>query len=617
MAVNKKGGPVNHLGDEDFGLSEIARIGQSWNRTSVAERELRQRASLARSELQTADLLESHTNRIPEANRADWEKDISRLRSKAEKTINGVEPRIRSGLEAKRERLNEQAVNAVYRGSSESSINGYVASAMNSSSNQIAAMGMSKMSWDQLNSGKESTMAQIAAIRAQNMKLAGSFIGGHGVNAGVADKLVNNNQQLQSLTSSLIPYSIALKQQRALGMDPESRQRALLGTGQYAEGILRQRGIESDIRGGTGLGALTGVQLKQKETEVAQKLVTALEKLSDQTNKTQDDLKKLNEEAEGAAKELKDIGEFRKGGGARPPDGSRTFQVVAGGIASLALTGANAVQQMGINNPMAQMANIGGYANIENQKYDMYRSAAAGDIASQMLLPGWNDAMKFGRNRATAAGWVTGLRTGAGVLTTAAGVAQTTEAIKGAASPVEELFSSQHATQIMQGIGTTAEGVALTATSAQDGLTHVSTSGAEIAGINASMEAQRQVIQIPAYQAQAYRNHIVGMGGVARGMGARAGGFVGEVGGAGFLSQMSAVGLGSNEAIGLAGAGMSGMGSMFGSSSILAAKGLENLGSGSAMEQMQRMASLSSGGSNNPQAALVSIIETGMSKGSK
>ncbi len=613
MAVNKKGGDVNSLeGSDDFGLADLGRLEQQYTNEPIAIRELRRRASRAKEE---RGMMNALADNSPAVRNLPEFKEAEKVNSK---TTADLENRLRLNKIASRERSNQQAVNIIGREYSERAINSYVTANSNSLENQVAGASMASQGYASLASTRENIMNQMKSLRDESMEAAGSYMGNRGVNSGSANTLQFNSYLMKDLAQKLIPVSAAMSQLKTQGLDPQSQQRALINTGDKAAGLLAYNKLEDEMKSGKGLGSFSAGDLRKKEAEAAEKLIKALEDLRNAAGKSSEELESLNKNAQDAAKEFEDMSEARKIG---PPGGGgyRTGAVYASAVAQLANLVGNTIQTMAIDQPMAQMANIGGYANIENQKYDSWRAGNEGNMTERLNAAGYANAGEFGRQMANRAGWVVGSRIVGGAATAVAGGLQLADAVTSTGqntvwskTGIKDANSVQ---QLANGGMALGEGIANTAIYGKDAIQKISTSQAEIAGNLQAMNATRALTHIPGYQLQQYRDYLMHLNKGAQGMGSNAGNFIDQAGGSAFIDRMSGVGLGSGEMGGLAAFGSANMGSMFTADMAIRAKHYENQGWGSSQENMQRMAGFAAAGSQNPMQSMEKMMERAVGSG--
>ena len=610
MGINGNDG--DDVNGGDFGLSQVNRIRQSMDTLPAAQKQLRLR-------LQQAQEVNGNLDKIPDNiyndpnHKLTWDK----MRAKSLETTRSVIPRLKLFKESQNERFNSQAVNAIGRGFSDRSIGGIVSAGMNTSSAQNAGMGMSSIPFEDLGQRRDKIQGQLNSLGARSTELAGNLFNRNGYNEKNAYEMQRIASQAQHLTKQLIPLDVAQSQQKALGLDPASRQRSLLNSGERAESFLGKVRAENDVASKNGLGALSGDKLREKEVDAATKLVQALKSLTDQTGKTEKEIANLKATAADAAQEMKEIGDIKTaGGGGR--SGSSALQnigTIAGGVGQITSIGASALETLNISHPLQQVENARGFANIENQKYDTYRNALNGDMSSRMMMGAFSGAEAFGKGLGESARTGQKLRLGAGIATGVIAAAQTGMAIKSTLNPIEEATSSNQVNMYTQAAGTAAESAAMIGIAGSDLIHNLSGNRTRIGATNASLGLSRELNHVQAFQAQSYRDYAMGLGGAAINMGSAADGFLNEAAGKGHLNGLGLVGQSMGDYNQLASFGSTSMGSMFSASNPMAAKGFENRGLGSAQENMQRMASLASTGLNNPEKSLGAILEIAVAKG--
>lgn len=638
MSVNGEndGDGVNRI--DDFGSSELSRIGEQYKRVPYAQRDLKRRLREARYTVNGVGDISEHQSNLDAlrdllkgTKDPDGRRDINAYIKETEGTIRDIKgahstiekipSRLRMYRESTRERLNAQAVNTVSRGMSDRSVGSYVNGYINSYDTQVAGLSMAtQSSFEDLSTRREGIMSEIGRIRGESINTAHSLIGPKGINADADRTLKENAEKVKELASQLGPIAVAMKQLKQEGKDPDGVRAKLTRYGEKAQDYLAYEGLSKDIREGKGeFGNLSPADMKKKETEAAQNLVKALDELRNASGKSKEELSKLTKAAEEAADRFEEVQDAKSAGGGRGGgDGLRTGAAVASAVAGVAQLVGNAFQVLGINQPMANMSNVSGYAAIENRKHDSWRAALAGNMTERLNLMGWDSAREFGLNRATAAGWKVGADITGGIAGTVAGVAQTADAVSngpGGGTVGKVMGTSQVIVQTAQGVLATGESALQTAASIQDARNKISTSQAEIAGNWATMDAVSRVNHIPGYQLQQYRDHMIGFYGASSNMGRRGEGFMGKVTGVDFIGSMDAFGLGSEEAASLSNFGSQNIGSLFDAQQIIQAKRFENLGLGSSGDNMRRMAVLASGGSQNPAQSLEKLLERAVATG--
>jgi len=611
MAVNKKDGDVNSLeGSDDFGLADLGRLEQRHANEPAVVRLMKQKAEFAKRVIGAVNTVSPEAQQDPTR---PWAKMLAESQS----TIQKLTPRMELHAAASADRFNQQATNIIGREYSERAINSNVNSSRHSLEAQVAGQAMASQGYTALAGSRQNIMNQMQGLRHESMQAAGSYMTPQGVNPDSANTLQFNSYLMKDMAQKLVPITAAMAQLKDQGLDPQSRQRALINTGDKAAGLLSYNKLENEMASGKGLGSLSASDLRKKEAEAAEKLIKALEELRGAAGKTSEELEGLHKNAEDAAQQFEDLGEARKMGGGG--GGYRAGAAYASAVAQLANLVGNTIQTMAIDQPMAQMANIGGYANIENQKYDSWRAGNEGNMTERLNMAGYSNAAGFGRSMADRAGWVIGSRVVGGAATAVAGGLQLADAVtSGTQNTAWSKVGIKDANTVQQtanaGIAL-GEGLANTAIYGKDAIQKISTSQAEIAGNLQAMNATRSLTHISGYQLQQYRDHLMSLNQGAQGLGDQAGNFIDQAGSSAFIDRMTGVGLGSREMGSLATFGSANMGSMFSADQAIRAKHYENQGWGSSQENMQRMAGFAAAGSQNPMQTMEKMLERAVGSG--
>jgi hypothetical protein len=267
-------------------------------------------------------------------------------------------------------------------------------------------------------------------------------------------------------------------------------------------------------------------------------------------------------------------------------------------VASTAFSAfSGAAMQVGVNQHLAQVNNATGYANFENQKYQTYKAAVGGDIASLMQLSHFAGADKFGTGLGDSAENALLAQTGGGAVNLISGI------------------STAMSGKVGEGLSNVIGGGTNAYIATSDVLRHVTQEQSDVAGRNAAIELSRVVNETNAEQIQGFRDFSVGAGVAAIGMGGAGEGFLKNSITRGNLDKMTGARISPEQYNQMAQMGVANMGSMFNQDQIFAARGAESRGLGTMQENMQRMSSLASAGSNNPQASLAGVMEVALTKG--
>jgi hypothetical protein len=386
------------------------------------------------------------------------------------------------------------------------------------------------------------------------------------------------------------------KLQRLYGMRELETQRR---TGMVGGARLqRQMGIDSRSLM-DDIAKVSGKAQGPAQEEAVSKLTNAFEALSKNTEATAEQFKNLKKDIEETDKG------FRKGGGDGGPSG---WAIAQGGFNA----GAMAIQQIGVNQRLGQMANTGGFASFQNEIYQTYKAANAGDVASLMALPQFQAAEDFGGGLSTAANAAVTARGLGGIAQMGAGAAESGAGL----NPFTAAFyTSANVNSLKAGAGDLIGGGATTAEAYMDLNRNVSGGQANIAGRQARMAVTRAMQQTGAEQLQGFRDFGVGLGIAAQGMGAGGEAFLQSTVNAAQLDKLAAARISPEQFAQMAQVGVNSMGSGFNQEQILGARALERRGLGSMQTNMERQAQLYAAGANNPQEGLGRILEAAIPKG--
>lgn len=588
------------------GFSDIENIGRKSGRHTAEDIAQRVRLSNARRNINVFE--EAISSGIAYGSGREA---VERGLSQERKSVNSLEPRIELRAEAQRQRFTSYTQSRIESAFSSSSVNGQSSEFAASGTGQRMALGQLNTPYEELAGRRSAIMGQINNLGQRAMGVSGDLYNDRGQqDPGKLAELQQIYQQKQRLINRVGTIDAAQRQQRRMGMDPESRADDLFSVGQKANSVLYRAQVGQELQSGSMSGM--GVdQLKQRELQLSQQLNEELTKLKDTAGKSAEEIKKMQEAATLTAEEFKKTQEAISQGGA---GGGINRGGIANGLnlaGSIFGAGGNAVQQIAVNQRLGQVQNVSGFAGIENDKYRTYKSAAGGSVADQLALSQFGAAEGFGRELKVGSYAAQSAYTAGGVAQIAAGATR----LSSLANPLSDILNtSQAAGTAIQGIGDITQGAATTAITGADMARGVSAGQAQIAGVNAQMEARRQISAISSEQLQGFRDFSVGMGSAAMGMGSSGAGFVDRMINKGNLARMTNSRISPEQMAQMAQVGVSQIGSTFNENQIFGARGLERSGLGTMGENMQRMAQLASAGSNNPQAGLGSVLEAAFSK---
>jgi hypothetical protein len=387
------------------------------------------------------------------------------------------------------------------------------------------------------------------------------------------------------------------------GLDPESRMDSLISLVGKAENVMGKENL--DVK---KLTQMSAGDFRKSEIAAADRLTKAFEKLSQVSDTTSEEFKNLKKEVDGAEKQFKDVQTAKGMGGGGGGGGPSGWQVAAAGFSAAGM----AIQQIGVNQRLGQMGNIAGFANFQNEIYQTYKAANAGDVASLMALPQFQAAEGFGGSLSAWAQGAVLARGAGGVAQTVAGGLEAASVLNVASDAVN---TSGAAMALKAGGGDIIGGIGTAGEAGMDWYRGVSAGQANIAGRQARMAAARALQAIGAEQLQGFRDFGVNLGVGAQGMGAGGEAFLQSTATAGMLGRMADARLGPEQFAQLAQQGVNTMGGGFNADQIFTARQLERRGLGSAQIGMERMSQLYAAGANNPQEGLGRILEQAIPKG--
>lgn len=612
-------GRMNTVADDiDYSstLTEIERIGQNVSRKGVQRVQLEDRM---RSEGQLLNSLIAEGKRTPIIRESPLYNDqVGSLRD----SIRGMRSKMNSMDTAAQSRAEVEATNYISRQFNQTSINSQVASMQKESSVQNRAFSMSNMSYDEIAGRRDDIMANIR-MREQNVisEIKGTFGSGR-----AGDPYVNPEKSAtigvmmsgaQGSFRDLAALNAAQVLQRAQGNDPNSKLKNLAEMGQTANQILSANSIAQEVRGG-GVNISAGGSLKSIANDdiskeiinQARQLSQALKELADGAGKTDEELAKLRTTADESAENLQKLQKADSMGGGGGRGTAMSYLGAAGGAFNAIGSAAN---QILVGQRMQEMSNIGGFANLANQQYDMYKKARAGDIASQLALGSFDDADKFGMEMKRGTNVAQGAYMVAGGLQVAAGGMQVAEGLKNA--PTAGYLNSGVGNNLAAGAQNIAQGGATMAVTSMDMMRGTSAQAARLAGIQANQQARMAINAVGAEQAQGLRNFYTGLDVVGQEMGGRSSSFIQNATGNANLQRMIDARLSPDQYVQAAQFGAANMGSTFNDDQIFASRNLESKGYGSMQTNMQRMSSLASAGANNPKESMEGVLSAAVRAG--
>lgn len=612
---NRSGkGPMNRMTDDidqSSVLNELERIGAKYSRRSERYNTLESRI---REEGASLNSLLREGRIDPSLRQGPFYQDqVDKLRG----SIRSARTAMNTMDASATGRAESEASTLIARQYTSTAMNAQIRSFQTQSTVQNRAFGMMGMSHDELDARRQDIFAQIRSTEAGALsQIKGGYNSGRfdpGSSATIAAIMAGNTGRYQEIAQ----IQAAMQLQRYGGSDPNSRLRKIGEMGQFAQERLGMDALGKEMQAnkisiadGGGIRTIGRSDIQDEISSQARRLTDALTKLADSANRTDEELGKLRKEAEQSAENLDKLQKAGGGGG-----GFNTANV-ASSLGGMFNAAGGAIMQIGVNQRLGQISNIAGYAGIENDKYNTYRGARGGDVASQLMLSQYLGSEGFGRSLRTTANVAMGAYAVGGAAQTVAGIAQGAEGIKSTFNPAAQVAGTSGiaAQNILQGGQNIVQGVATTATAGVDIMRDVTGSSSAISGVQAQIAARKALMAISAEQLQGLRNFGIGAGVAAMSMGMGGEGFLNQTLNAG-MDPLMAARMSPEQFTQMAQFGAQNMGSTFNSNQIFSARGMERSGFGSTQDNLARMAGLASAGSNNPQAGLGSVLEAAFSKG--
>lgn len=605
---NKKG--MNTFADDidrSSTLSELERIGARASRKGIQRTQLEDRIRGEGKALNS--LLEQGQSTPGFRDSPFYQEQVGGLRE----SIKGIRGKMNSLDTTARTRAEAEASNYITRQFSSTSINASTSSMMRESSTQNRAFSMSGMSHDELQNRREDVLADIR-VRERNAQneVKGMFSGRGEVNAEKSAAIGVMMSGTSGHIRELAQINAAQALQRAGGTDPNSKLRGLSEMGGVANQLLTAESIGNEVKaGGVNIssGTIANDDISKEILNQARNLSNALKELADGAGKTDEELSKLRNTAEESAANLDKLqkADGMGGGGGR---GTVMGYLGAAGGAFNALGGA--AQQVMVNQRMQEVSNIGGFAGLANQQYDMYAKARGGDVASQMALTQFGEADQFGMEMKRGTNVAQTAYLASGALQTAAGGMQVAEGLKNA--PTAGYLNSGVGNNLAQGAQNIAQGISTVGVTSIDMAKGTSAQAARLAGIQAQMQARQAVNYVGARQAQGLRNFYTDLDVAGQDMGSRASSFITNATSSDNMDRMMQARMSPEQFAKMSAFGAGAMGSTFSANSVFQGRNLEQAGFGNTQTNLSRMATLGAAGGNNPGASLQNVLEAAFSR---
>jgi len=598
--------------DESSVLTELERIGQRINRPTIRSTNLNNKL---RSEGKLLNQLIDDGKKYPIIKEGPvYNEQVSALRQ----SISTNRGRMNALRDSNEVRAESEASSIISRQFEQSTINSEITAAQKGSSIQNRALSMANIPYDELDTRKLNIMSAVRSSERDTLsKTKGLFSTPNGLpdvekSSEINVALTGKKEKIDELAA----ISAAQQFQKINGQDPASQRRKIIEAGRQANQVLSSYGIGNDIKGANGGVAISegGISRSVSQNEInseminqAKKLSDALKKLTDGVEQTEEQLAELKETSENFNK-LQSADKLIPSGQEKTQNTVSTLNNISQGFGILGQTG----QSLMIDQRMGQLNNTAGFANLANERYNTYRQARAGDVASQHSLLDEQNASKFSTEMVKATN-LTNLAYGVGsAAQTAAGGIKLATTL----NPIENTTSTAQVNAIRQdAVLQTVSGVAGMAIRANDYDKNITASQNQIAAQSMGIEARKALRYVSSSQAQGLRDYSVGLGEVGMNMGNKSSSFIEEAGSDAMLEKFISAGMSPEQFVNSSKAGIAGMGNAFASSSVISSRNLERGGFGSTEKNLQRMSSLAQAGSNNPEASLASVLESAVASG--
>lgn len=529
--------------------------------------------------------------------------------------------KLRSEVFSDIERTNLQFARIMEQMFTESSVNSLARDIRYTEGVSKMSSTMSEYSWEAMQGRRESLYGELSNIQRQAKKLGHQVFTGRTMTSPNQYGREDIYRQLESfeyrkggIAQELAAISRQETQRKIEGTDPRSREDVAM---RYrAEAFKQARIDEIKAAGGISVrdpesGGDKFVRLGDAAKELSEEMKKLTQDMKDLSSATDEEAEKIHKRIDARiekSEKLREVSQFGQSGYERAYSmasiASKTFGILGGGA-----------QELMINQRFREVQNISGAAGIANQQYDMYRAARSGDVMSALTLLNLGGAQDFSNEMGGA---VNTVQAAQGLDVLAQGVGGGAKIGAGGIGSLGGLITGnigQNTKIAMEGaqdvLGAAVQGTIL-ATDVSKGLTKRAT---QQQAVSARTQAFQALSYVGAQQMQGLRDFYTNADVAAQGAGLGANAFINQSVSAGNLNRMAAAGISPEQFAQMSNLGFQQIGSVFDTEQIYAARGMERTGFGSMQQNMQRMATLSSAGSNNPREGMENVLAAAMEKG--
>lgn len=616
--INKKNTPIN--GQSREFLRRIQKIGEEQKRaTGQLQQYERQRFEASEAALNAQYALEHETH--PESERKKLLKDLVRYSAISHSKQSQIEM-----ITARRADVADARYqNLISKQYSESNINGEISRLSGVSHIQER----SRLLFESSRGDQPALEARKGFLTQQLTKLeniqerAASMMLSDDPNkiSKATTRTVRFEAKRAEIVEELAAIQGAERITKRMGRDIHSREENLFKIGAKASHALQLHQIGEDIASGRiKTDDKTLSNLKQQETNLMKQLVAELEKLKTATGSTAEELRKS---AENIAENLEQTGEkisqiHEKKYDQENRGSSLANKLMAG--SSTVNTVGGLVSDLLIGRKLGQAQAISGLAEWENLKYSTYESASAGDIKSQMILANqyFKKSENFGNDLGGAQVVVNASQALAAGLQGSASILGLGSSMGGTVTGQVTGTAGMSVVAGMQNLnlGLEAGGVLI-----RQGVNAIGkgpspdVTAVKLQGRHAFLQQELAKGEISAKQIQKIRDFTVGMSEAGMYMGGAAGeDLINKSVDPANVKAMAEARISPSEMVKLSTFGVQSMGNLFNKDQVFLAKQMERANLGSAQMNLQRMATLTSAGSNNPADSLKNVLEAAFSK---
>ena len=402
----------------------------------------------------------------------------------------------------------------------------------------------------------------------------------------------------------------AQSRQKMQRTDLAGRQRSIEGLMQQIGADQVKRGVAEDIaKGDVGTRVEETSRLDDLQSKIMEAGQAFIEALEGPAEKSEELAAKLGDLQDQYDRQKEVVGQM--GGPQRPETAMDKVARWSGTASDVLQAGASAVQTIGVDQEMRDIANKTGFAAISNQQFLDQGAALGGDMAAFRRL----NSGQYGR-AGKQAGWSGALAATAVGMSAAADAAAIGAKVAGESTSLSNLGNAGSALNetvslgAQRGFAGLAKGV--------DVARGISKGEATRARFHAEMQREDEIKRAQDISAQAYRDTLGTITLASRGAGGGRAGIFAQMNNAGTRAHLASLGMGADEMASMYSQGISQMGADFrgakAGSMVARAAALQQGGLMGAGEYMSSVAQLNEvgGGVGNMETVMKNAVAAGM-----